>query len=88
MVVRHVGHIDGHWRDYSMLDLVAIYNSLAKGIVEPASTVSEFQRALQLLQVDSTVSNVAYWEQVYSPRIPLHRYPLRNCSHFDSDDVV
>ena len=72
---------DGHWTDFafpnsrpaeyikrSMFGLVAIYNRLPADIVESASTVPEFQSALQDLLKRAATSNIRNWERTFSPR--------------------
>ena len=60
----------------SALGLVAVYNLLPPGTVNNA-TVKEFQQALQELVKERAAANCEDWAETFSPRVPLHRHPLR-----------
>ena len=80
----------GHWTDFmfpnshpadyikhSMLGLVSDYNILPAEIVEGSGSVSEFQSSLQRLLTERANAGVEDWVDIFSPRVPWHRHPLR-----------
>ena len=58
--------------------LVRVYNLLPASIVEASACVSSFQKALQALAQDRANSGRSDWESTLSPRVPMHRHPLRD----------
>ena len=61
----------------SALGLVQVYNSLPAGIVENSSSVSSFQSALQGVLMARATAGCTDWKFTFSPRVPMHRHPLR-----------
>jgi hypothetical protein len=61
----------------SALGLGKIYNMLPAAVVESSSTVSVFQGKLQDFAKDCCAGGFLNWQQLFSPRYPWHRHPLR-----------
>ena len=59
----------------SILGLVDIYNMLPAGIVA-TEDVHAFQAKLQSIMKVQSATN-GEWENMFSPRLPLHSHPLR-----------
>ena len=85
-----LSELPAHWTDFALpnsrpadyiqhsaLGLIPVYNALPSSIVEGSATVSEFQAALQHLVATRMNAGCSDWARTYSPRIPLHRHPLR-----------
>ena len=60
----------------SALGLVTVYNLLPATVVH-LEDVKDFQRALQELLKERATEGCEDWAQTFSPRLPLHRHPLR-----------
>ena len=61
----------------SAFGLILVYNLLPAEIVEASPCVQSFQKSLQDLVVFRAASGYNDWEITFSPRVPLHRHPLR-----------
>ena len=61
----------------SAFGLINIYNRLPPDVVEASRDVTSFQRGLQQLVLSRAEAGCHDWELTLSPRIPLHRHPLR-----------
>ena len=66
---------------HSLLGLVDIYNILPKFVVD-ASTVSEFQKRLQLLVMEVASTDTPGWMELYSPRNTIWNNKLRQMSEW------
>ena len=60
----------------SALGLEAVYNLLPQEIVQ-CNSVPEFQRSLQQLLKIAAAAERLGWRELFSPRTPMFRHPLR-----------
>ena len=60
----------------SALGLTAVYNLLPASAVQH-KTVKDFQKELQELVKQRAREGCEDWPQTFSPRVPLHRQPLK-----------
>ena len=72
---------------HSILGLIDIYNLLPQSVVN-ATTVSDFQKKMQLLVVEMATRQQEGWEQVFSPRNTLWNNTLRGTYDWSPMKIV
>ena len=61
---------------HSILGATDIYNMLPQYVVDATST-KQFQHRLQALLMEAAFANVHGWQDLFSPRLPLHAHMLK-----------